>query len=135
MSYMLKLLSTVIVTGNFICDNSLSWPLYLNLTYRRLWSGVGNSLLIWKPRKLSLFKLLVWNQSCKSLTMMSLFRRIWNISFELSELVPLPYSPCRPTCYSKRLHDFSAIISKHYKDIYVNGFLRRTSRPWTSLPE
>ena len=52
----------------------------------------------------------------------------------LARLVALPFSQCRSTCYSDRLHDFSVIISRCYKDVYANSFFPRTARPWNSLP-
>ena len=54
--------------------------------------------------------------------------------FELTELVPLPYSRGRSTRYSDRLRDFSVTISRYYKDVYVNSFVPNKSRPWNSLP-
>ena len=39
----------------------------------------------------------------------------------LAELVPLPYSWGKCTCFSDRLHDFSVTIPC-YKDVYVNHF-------------
>ena len=33
---------------------------------------------------------------------------------ELAQLVPLPFSQRRPTCYSDRLHDFSVTIPRCY---------------------
>ena len=53
-------------------------------------------------------------------------------SSELAELVP--YSRGKSTWCSNRLHDFSVIISKCYKDVYVNSFFPRTARLWNSLP-
>ena len=38
------------------------------------------------------------------------------------------------TRYSDRLHDFSVIIRRCYKDVYVNSFFPRTARLWNSLP-
>ena len=38
---------------------------------------------------------------------------------KLAELVPLPYSRGRSSCYSNRMHDFS-VIPRCYKDAYVN---------------
>ena len=49
------------------------------------------------------------------------------------QLVPLPFSRGRPTCYSDRLHDFSVTIPRFYKDVYVNSFFPRTARLWNSL--
>ena len=55
-------------------------------------------------------------------------------SSELAQLVPLPYSQGRSTCYSDRLHDFSVTIPRCYKDVYVSSFFPRTARLWNSLP-
>ena len=55
-------------------------------------------------------------------------------SSELAQLAPLPYSQGRSTCYSDRLHDFSATIPRSYKDVYVNNFFPCTTRLWTYLP-
>ena len=55
-------------------------------------------------------------------------------SSELAQLVPLPVSRVRSTCYSDILHDFSVVIPRCYKDIYVNSFFPRTARLWNSLP-
>ena len=38
-------------------------------------------------------------------------------SSELAELVPFPYSCGRSTRYSDRLHDFSVIVPRCYKDV------------------
>ena len=51
-------------------------------------------------------------------------------SSELAQLVPLPFSQGRSTCYSDRLHDFSVTISA----ISVNSFFPRTARLWNSPP-
>ena len=67
---------------------------------------------------------------------LSLFYRYYfgRCSSELAQLVPLPYSRRRSTRYSDRLHDFSLIIPRCYKDVYVNSFFPRTARLWNSLP-
>ena len=67
---------------------------------------------------------------------LSLFYRyhFGRCSLELVQLVPLPYSRGRSTCYSDRLHDFSVTISRCYKDVYVNSFFPRSARLWNSLP-
>ena len=64
---------------------------------------------------------------------LSLFYRYYfgKCSSELAQLVPLPFSPGRPTRYSDRLHDFSVTISRCYKDIYVNSFFPCTARLWS----
>ena len=54
-------------------------------------------------------------------------------SSELAELVPLPFSRGRSTCYSDRLHDFSVTIARCNKDVYVNSFFPHTTRLWSFL--
>ena len=60
----------------------------------------------------------------RNVASLSLFCRYYfgGCSTELGELVPLPYSRGRSTCYSHRLHNFSVIIPRSYKDVYVNSF-------------
>ena len=53
---------------------------------------------------------------------------------ELAQLVPLPYSRGRSTCYSDRMHVFSVTIPRCYKDVYVSSFFPRTARLWNFLP-
>ena len=49
-------------------------------------------------------------------------------SSELVELVPLPSLFFKEaSCYTDRSHDFSVIISRCYKDVYVNSFCPRTA--------
>ena len=55
-------------------------------------------------------------------------------SSELAQLVPLPYFRGRSTCYSHRLHDFSATTPRCYKDVYVNSLFPGIARLWNSLP-
>ena len=55
-------------------------------------------------------------------------------SSELAQLVPLPISCGRSTCYSDRLHDSSVTIPRCYKDVCVNSFSLHTARVWNSLP-
>ena len=59
------------------------------------------------------------------------FRRY---SSELTQLVPLSFSPGRSTRYSVKLHEFSDTIPRCYKDVYVNSFFPRTARLWNYLP-
>ena len=54
-------------------------------------------------------------------------------SSELAQLVPLPFSQRRSTCYCDRLHDLVP-IPRCCKDVYVNSFFPWTSRLWHSLP-
>ena len=72
----------------------------------------------------------------RNLASLYLFYRYYfgRCSSELAQLVSLPYSRRRPTCYSDRLHDFSVTIPRCYKDVYVNSFFPRTARLWNSLP-
>ena len=65
----------------------------------------------------------------RNVASLSLFYRYF-----LAELVPLPYSQGRSTCYSDRLHDFFVTIPRCYKDVYVNSFFPCTARLWNSLP-
>ena len=66
---------------------------------------------------------------------LSLFYRYYlgRCSSELAQLVPLPFSRGRSTRYSDRMHDFSVIIPRCYKDVYVNSFFPCT-RLWNSVP-
>ena len=70
-------------------------------------------------------------------TSLSLFYSYYfgRCSSELAQLVPLPYSRGKSTCYSDRLHDFPVTIPRCYKDAYVNIFFPRTARLWNSLPK
>ena len=67
---------------------------------------------------------------------LSLFHRYYfgKCSSELAQLVPLPFSRGRSTCYSDRLHDFSVTIPRCYKDVYVNSFFPHMAKLWNSLP-
>ena len=53
---------------------------------------------------------------------------------ELAQLVPLPFSHGRSTCYSDRLDDFPVTIPIWYKDVYVNSFFPCTAGLSNSLP-
>ena len=72
----------------------------------------------------------------RNVASLSLFYRYYfgRCSSELAQLFPFPFSRGRSTCYSDRLHDFSATIPRCYKDVYVNSFFSRTARFWNSLP-
>ena len=72
----------------------------------------------------------------RNLPSLSLFYRHYfeRCSYELSQLVSLPYSRGRSTRYSDRLHEFSVTIPRCYKDVYVNSFFPLTARIWSSLP-
>ena len=85
------------------------------------------------PSLAASLKLLAHRRNVASL---SLFYRHYfgRCSSELAQLVPLPYSRGRSTCYSDRLHDFSVTIPRCYKDVYVNSFFPHTARLWNSLP-
>ena len=72
----------------------------------------------------------------RNVASLSLFSRYYfgRCSSELAQLVPLPFSRGRSTCYSDRLHDFSVTIRRCYKDVYVNSFFPCTAKLWNSLP-
>ena len=62
---------------------------------------------------------------CHNVATLGLFYRHYfgRYSSEVAQLVPLPYSRGRSTCYSDRLHYFSVSIPKCYKDVYVQQYL------------
>ena len=64
----------------------------------------------------------------QNVAILSLFYRYY-FGRSSSELAHL-----RSTCYSDKLHDFSATIPRCYKDVYVNSFFPRTAKLWNSLP-
>ena len=67
---------------------------------------------------------------------LNLFHRYYfgRCSSELAQLFPLPYSSGRHTRYSNSLQDFSVIIPRCFKDVYVNSFFPCTARLSNSLP-
>ena len=72
----------------------------------------------------------------RNVASLSLFYRYYSgrCSSELAQLVPLPFSQGKSTCYSDRLHYFSVTIPRCYKDVYVNSFFPRMAKHWNSLP-
>ena len=66
----------------------------------------------------------------RNVTSFSLFYKCYfgRCSFELAELVPLPYSAGRSTLYSDRLYDFPVTILTYFKDVYVNSFFPSAPR-------
>ena len=72
---------------------------------------------------------------CRNVASLSLFYSYYfgRCSSVLAELIPLLYSRWRSTCYSDRLHDFSIIILRCYKDVYVNSFFPCTAREYIML--
>ena len=66
---------------------------------------------------------------------LSLFYRYYfgKCSYKLAQLVLLSFSQGRSTCYSDRLHDFSATIPRCYKDVYVSSLFPCKARFWNSL--
>ena len=111
----------------------------VNLPYGHVWNTVvmcGLVLLVstwncWISYKNGYAGLLVQNVTSLNLFYIYYFGRF---SSELAELVPLSYTRGRSTHYSDRLHDFSVIIPRCYKDVNVNSFFLRTARLWNSLP-
>ena len=73
---------------------------------------------------------------CQNVASLSLFYMYYfgRCSSELAQLVSLPFSRGRSVCYSDRLDDFSVIIHRCYKDVYVNGFFPCIARLCNSLP-
>ena len=73
---------------------------------------------------------------CQNVAILGLFYRysFGRCSSELFQLVPLPFCWGKSTCYSNRLHDFSVIVPRCYKDVYVKSFFPHTARLWNSLP-
>ena len=66
----------------------------------------------------------------KNVSSLSLFYRYYfgRCSSELPQLVPILFSHGRSTCYSDRLCDFTVIIPRCYKDVYVNSFFPHKAR-------
>ena len=122
--------STIWPCKEYCCHVQASAPsCYLELLdklQKQIWRTVGSSFA-------ASLEPLACLQNVGSL---SLFYRYYfgRCSSELAQLVPLLYSRGRSTHYSDRLHDFSVIIPKCYKDVCVNSFFPRTARLWNSLP-
>ena len=55
-------------------------------------------------------------------------------SSEVVQLVPLRYCRGRSSRYFDKLHYFSVIIPRCYKEVYVNSFFSRTARLRNYLP-
>ena len=72
---------------------------------------------------------------CWNVAILSLFYSCYLVrcSSEQAQLVKLPFSCGRSTCYSNKLHDFSVTIPRCYKYVYVNSFFLHTARLWNSL--
>ena len=66
----------------------------------------------------------------RNVASLNLFYRYYfgRCSSELAQLVGPSYSRGRFSRYPDRLHDFSVIIPRYYKDVYVNSFFPRTTR-------
>ena len=73
---------------------------------------------------------------CRNCSLSLLQVLLGRCSFELAQLVPLPYSRGSSTPYSGRLHGLhhSFTIPRCCKDIHVNSFFLRTPGLWNSLP-
>ena len=71
----------------------------------------------------------------RNVASLSLFYRYYfgRCSSELAQLVPLPFSRGRCSCYSDRLHNFCVTIPRCYM-FFVISFFPRTARLWNSLP-
>ena len=106
-----------------------------------VWSLKTLVLLMWKwlglfLRKNHLLRSWGWLSHWNNVASSNLFYRYYfgKCSSELAQLVSLSYSWGRSTCYSDRLHDFSATIPICYKYVYVNSFFTCTARLWNLLP-
>ena len=117
----------------------------INLSYGHVWntiviSGLGSKFLQKRicttvdPSLATSLEPLAHRRNVASL---SLFYKQYfgRCSYELAQVVPLPYSRGRSTQYSDRLHDFSVTIPRCYKDDYVSIFFTRTAKLWNSLPK
>ena len=73
---------------------------------------------------------------CQNVASLCLFYRFYyaRCSSELTQLIPLPCSWGRPTCYSDRLYGFSVTTPRCHKNVYVNSLFPCTARLWNSLP-
>ena len=123
----------------------MSWLVFLVATWNfwvRYKRGYAGLLILhflafmnpWNPWSCHLLKKEMPSVE-KSHCLKCLFYRYYfdRCSSELAEVVPLPYSRGRSTHYSERLHDFSVIIPRCYKDVYANSFSPRIARAWNSL--
>ena len=68
---------------------------------------------------------------CQYVANLSIYYRynFGRCSSKLTELVPLLHSCGRSNHYSNALHDFSEIIPKCSRDVYVNSFSRNSLPP------
>ena len=73
--------------------------------------------------------------SCNVASISLFYRRYFGrrCSYELAELVSLPYSSWRSSCYSNSLHEFSVTICRCYRDVPGNSFFPCTARLWNLL--
>ena len=102
----------------------LGWLVLLAATWKCLVScrnGYAGLLVL---LLLSLLNLWAYHRNIASLS----FFYMYQGSYELAELLPLPHSRGRSTRYSNRMHNFSITISSCYKDVYVNSFFPRNTR-------
>ena len=72
-----------------------------------------------------------WNVANWRLSYKHYIGRFWS---EFAELAPLIHSRGRCTHYSNSLLDFSVVIPRCYKDVYVNSFIHCTTKIWSFLP-
>ena len=109
-----------------------------------VWAGAPNCYLelldklqkrIWRSFGPSLAASLEALAHHRNVASLRLYYRYYfgRCSSELTRLVPLPFLRGRSTRYSGRLHDFSVSIPRCYKDVYVNSFFPRTTRPWMNI--
>ena len=132
------------------CEVFFSWGCSVSLQiYHTFMHGILLSRLGWCPLELldkpqkwicrtvnpSLATSLEPLAHCRNVASLSFFYGFYfgRCSSELAQLVLLPFSQLRSTCYSDRLHDSSVTIPRCYNDVYVNIFFSHTARFWNSL--
>ena len=101
-----------------------TWNCYINCK-----SGyVG--LLFLNFFSLSLSLLNPWLAHRRNVASLTVFYRydLGRCSSEVAQLVPLRYCRGGSSRYFDKLHYFSVIIPRCYKEVYVNSFFSRTAR-------
>ena len=113
---------------------SILWSFFLlrllcistNLPYIHAWNTIVTSWMVphGAPFNPSLATSLEPLAHCRNVASLSFFYGFYfgRCSSELAQLVLLPFSQLRSTCYSDGLHDFSVTIPRCYNDVYVNIF-------------
>ena len=85
------------------------------------------------PSLAASLELLAHHWNVASLNLLCSYYFCW-CSSQLAQLALFPFSWGWSTCYSGRSHDFSVIILRWFKDVYVISVFPCTARLWNSLP-